>query len=243
MASTDNSSSYLYQHYSDGSTRIFEGGADRLTVKTDGNVGIGTMAPVCKLDVAYGGTCLNIGADNGTSTRTANTNKYGHISAAHWDITEEPMCIVGSNSIGGMSGTVYIGGGISTLNAANHVMFYVASDDTTLNGTSHLDIGYGSVHVNIGAADIDFKWNNANGGIGLQCDAGMRSGLGTVGIGMAPGGLYDYDTVLSVYGPTNTIQIRDVVAGISLYATPSYFWKVAINSGSACYYIPIYYIA
>ncbi len=213
-----------------------------LMVDASSNVGI-ACDPDYKLDIAYGGVCLNMGGDSEATTRTTDTIKYGVIAAPSFSNDEESVCML-EHVAGGADDTyLRIGGGNSSLNCATNITLYTAAAETTLTGTAGLTITTSRVTVNPSLADVDFRWGADTNLNGFYCDAGMRSGLGSVGVGMAPAILSGTDDiVLQIFGPTESLGIVDVVTG----TLGSYSGKalvVSTGGGSPRYYIPLYDVA
>jgi hypothetical protein len=141
---TDTNSLTFVSGKSDGRIDFAVGGLDpvtnqKLTILSTGNVGIGTTAPVGKLDIQSGGYGLIIGADNDLTTRTNNTNKVGRIGSSHYANAEEQLAVI-SGSSSNASNTIFIGGGTSYYNASTLIRFYTAADQTTLTGTERFRI-------------------------------------------------------------------------------------------------------
>ncbi|MFC1540553.1 beta strand repeat-containing protein [Candidatus Margulisiibacteriota bacterium] len=141
--------------FPNGSIQTVASGASNWAVSSDdiyntnaGNVGIGTAEPGAKLDVAYGGVSLLLGADLNATTRTDSTVKYARIGVPHYTNAEEPMIFALLESTSA-NNNVFIGGGTSAGNAANNIFFNTASDQTTLIGTRRMAIN-SSGNVGIG---------------------------------------------------------------------------------------------
>jgi hypothetical protein len=125
---------------------VNEGGNDvdfRVEGDTDANLlfvdagndktGVGTNAPVAKLDVSFGdyqnAGALRVGADIGTFTsRTNSTRKFGAITAPHYDNAEANLCIVGMDSQSATNSVLNIGGGSSSFNSPKSITFLTSSD-------------------------------------------------------------------------------------------------------------------
>jgi hypothetical protein len=103
------------------------------TSSLTGNVGVGVAASGIKLDVVGAGLSTQFRLSNTTSDATI---KYGAILGRHYTNAEENLTGMlltsGSSATGG---TVSIGGGIGDANAANHIVFYTAPNNTTLTGS------------------------------------------------------------------------------------------------------------
>ena len=114
---------------------------DVLTLKDDGRVGVGILAPQTHLDVrSYQADGITIGADNDANrTRTDSTTKSGGITGVHYDNDEESIRIIGYSSTSSAN-QIYIGGANSDWNAATEIKLYTAANATTVTGTARLAI-------------------------------------------------------------------------------------------------------
>ena len=74
-----------------------------------------------------------------STLNTDATNKSGGIAVSHYTNTEEAFSLIGGTSTS-TAGTVQIGGGRSTINAATTIRFYTAADNVTLTGTERVVI-------------------------------------------------------------------------------------------------------
>lgn len=115
-------------------------------------IGIGTSAPVGKIDACFGGLGLSLGADAGVMTRTDATVKTGTIGAVHYTNAEEPVGLISLGSYSGYN-TMSIGGGSSAYNAATYILFYTAANGTTVTGTERMRISEVG-HVGIGSNSV-----------------------------------------------------------------------------------------
>ena len=110
----------------------------RIIVKYSGKVGIGTTSPDAKLDIINSSLSTMFRLSN---TEANSTNKYGAILGRHYNNGEENvtgMLITSTSSA--IGSTVSIGGGITTANAVNTVLFYTAANNFTLTGTERMRI-------------------------------------------------------------------------------------------------------
>jgi hypothetical protein len=101
-----------------------------------GNVGIGTTAPVTKLnliDALSGGQLLV------ATNQTNATEKYGTFGTQHYTNAEEPVLgmAVQSNAT---DNSILIGGALGEFNAATQVRFYTAANNTTVSGSERMRI-------------------------------------------------------------------------------------------------------
>ena len=127
--------------------RFLTGNAFSMTITSDSDVGIVTDSPAGKLDIAYGGMTVVLGADSGARTRTNTTDKIGRIAFYHYTNAEEQVAgLTGSSTVD--QNNVSIGGGTSLTNAATHINFWTALNNTTTTGTIRMTIDYaGSVAI------------------------------------------------------------------------------------------------
>lgn len=112
------------------------GTTERMRIDTSGNVGIGNNNPTARLHI--------VGATHSAQLRlqdtvTDATNKFGVIGAGHYTNAEEPMTLAWGFS-GLSSNDLYLGGGVTTMNAATTVRFITAANNTTLTGTERMRI-------------------------------------------------------------------------------------------------------
>jgi len=102
------------------------------------SLGIGTTSPSAALNIVNSGLSTQFRVSN---TESDATIKYGAIVGSHYTNAEEPitgMLMTSSSSVTG--GTVSIGGGISSANAVNNILFYTAANNTTLTGSERMRI-------------------------------------------------------------------------------------------------------
>jgi len=106
---------------------------DSMTIRADGNVGIGTTAPAATLEVfATNDAAGGIRMSGPTSTDA--TQKVGRIKTAHYTNAEEPFTAILTNAQA-TTNLVNIGGSSGAENAATEINMYAAADNTTLTGT------------------------------------------------------------------------------------------------------------
>lgn len=108
---------------------------------TAGNVGIGILNPVAKLDVTQmnGSWALIIGADVSNSTRTNATRKFARFGIPHYTNSEEPVTLLTGDS-DGTNNYVSIGGPTSAGNAPTIIRFFTAANHTTVTGSERMRI-------------------------------------------------------------------------------------------------------
>ena len=135
----------VFVTYADGATA-----SDRMIIKNDGKVGIGTTAPEALLDVNTGsGIAIQMGADVNAATLTNDTRKYGRFATPHYHNAEEPIGLIVGDS-DGTDNIVNIGGGSNAVNAATIIRFWSAASDDTITGTERMritsagDVGIGT---------------------------------------------------------------------------------------------------
>lgn len=223
---------------------LYTNSVHRVTVTGAGLVGVATTAPLGQLDICYAGTesimTLSLGADHEASTRTNNTNKYFIVGMSHYaSDTEGQRCII-KGSDDETNAFMRIGFSESH-NGFTNIQIGVAPNSTSAHGYECIECTSTMIRLNGDHIDMDFCWEADANVNGLYCDAGLRSGLGSVGVGVAPatGGALE-DPVLTVFGATDSIELIDIVTG-DIDATPSYLWKCRRKGHSETYYIPMYY--
>ena len=131
-------------------------------------VGIGTDSSAAKLDIISSGLSTMFRLSN---TEANATTKYGAILGRHYTNAEENVTgmLITSSSNALTGQTVSIGGGISSANAVNEIIFYTAANNTTLTGTERMRIG-STGNVGIGTTSPTVKLEVA-GNIGLKSDS------------------------------------------------------------------------
>jgi hypothetical protein len=108
---------------------------ERVRIANDGKVGIGTTAPTRTLTVIG-----SVGNQFVSSQSQSNdTAKYGTYAGSHYHNAEQDVAgvVVLSN---GTDNTVYLGGGVSELNAATVLAFHTGANDATTGGTERIRI-------------------------------------------------------------------------------------------------------
>ena len=120
---------------------IGKNSSTKMTLTASGRLGIGTSLPASSLHIVDSGLATQLRISNTTADATT---KYGTVLGSHYTNSEEPvagMLLTSSSSSNG--NTVSIGGGISTANAANQIVFYTTANKTTLTGTERMRIDSG----------------------------------------------------------------------------------------------------
>jgi len=100
-----------------------------------GALGVGTDVPTTTnggVDIASGGIGLSIGADNGASTRTASTNKFGRIVTPTYSNSAIPMAVLMATSTA-TGGVIYVGGTTAGY-APTQIRLHTAANNTTTTG-------------------------------------------------------------------------------------------------------------
>jgi hypothetical protein len=104
--------------------------SEKMRITNTGNVGIGTTAPVSKLDVVYAGNTAG-GTMILSGSKTNNSVKYGYLAGAQYASDAEPEGV----GIIGLTATstdnfISIGGGVDEMNTSTGIRFYTASSAT-----------------------------------------------------------------------------------------------------------------
>tara|TARA_R110000796_G_scaffold71060_1_gene161185 strand:- start:35 stop:1180 length:1146 start_codon:yes stop_codon:yes gene_type:complete len=121
------------------------GTTERMRINSSGLVGIGTAAPTRTLTVigAVGNQFV------ASHTQANDTAKYGTYAVSHYHNAEQDVAGVAVLS-NGTDNIVYLGGGVSELNAATVLAFHTGANDATTGGTERMRIA-ASGDVNIGS--------------------------------------------------------------------------------------------
>jgi hypothetical protein len=112
------------------------GTTPRFHIAGDGNVGIGTNAPVASLHIVSPTIASQLRL---TTNLTNNNTKYGGLTVSHYNNSEEPLIAFYGES-NATENVVVFGGGSSSSNSATKVSFFTAANTTTLQGTERMTI-------------------------------------------------------------------------------------------------------
>jgi hypothetical protein len=138
------------------------------TSSLTGNVGVGVAASGMQLDVVGPYLSTQFRLSNTTSDATT---KYGAILGRHYTNAEENLTGMlltsGSSATGG---TVSIGGGIGDANAANHIVFYTAPNNTTVTGSEAARFNTSGNLAFVSGKGIDFSATAGTGTSELLSD-------------------------------------------------------------------------
>jgi hypothetical protein len=209
----------------------------KMTITSDGNVGIGTNSPNnALLDVAAGGyestqtVAINIGANIGvTSTRSSNTRKIGNITGQHYNNTDRISLLRYDSNVSDTSLKI---GGTDELKGATIIEFATATSTTatpnvrmTITSGGAVCIGTGStivganaiLHVNSSDAGPTFK--NANSAQqGLEIWSAVSSGDNlfvefSVNTSISAKGSIDYNRGSNVtrYNTTSDANLKNII--------------------------------
>jgi hypothetical protein len=134
---------------------------ERMRITSAGNVGIGTSSPAARLQVVNSSIA---GQFRLQDTVADATNKFAMIGVGHHTNSEEPLVAVFASSTASAN-NLFIGGGVTTGNAATLIRFMTAATNTTVDGTERMRIT-SSGNVGIGtsspAATLDVQKNGDN---------------------------------------------------------------------------------
>jgi hypothetical protein len=137
------------------------GNTERMRIDSAGNVGIGTSSPAARLQVVNSSIA---GQFRLQDTVADATNKFAMIGVGHHTNSEEPLVAVFASSTASAN-NLFIGGGVTTGNAATLIRFMTAATNTTVDGTERMRIT-SSGNVGIGtsspAATLDVQKNGDN---------------------------------------------------------------------------------
>ena len=109
-----------------------------MSIATSGNVGIGTSAPASTLHVV-GANDVQGGITLGGPTENNSAQKVGRIKTAHYSTSEEPFTAILTNAQS-TTNLINIGGASGAENAATHIKFFTAANNSTLSGTQRMVI-------------------------------------------------------------------------------------------------------
>jgi hypothetical protein len=190
---------------------------ERVRIDNYGNVGIGTGNPLKRLDVSEGNDVgIIIGADIGSTARTAVANRFAALGFLHYTATQEPVAGLFANVTSSLN-QVCIGGGTSAVNAATSVEIYTAGNTTTPTGTSRLTVdSNGKVGIATSSSPLG-RLDISDGGItivgGADDSATTRTANTTANFRM---GSLHYDKTedpVSVFLATNSVDDNSLRIG------------------------------
>jgi hypothetical protein len=96
-------------------------------------LGLGTTSPSAALHIINSGLRDQLRVSN---TASDSTTKYGAFVGSHYNNSEEPITgMLLTSNVSSTGGSVSIGGGITSANAVNNIIFYTAANNTTLTGS------------------------------------------------------------------------------------------------------------
>ena len=131
-------------------------------------VGIGTTSPISSLTVlgandVQGGITLTTSSSN-------STQKVGRIKTQHYNTAEEPFTAILTNAQA-TTNLINIGGASGAENAATHIKFFTASNNTTLTGSQRMVID-SSGNVGIGETSPDKQLHiKDSGAVGIAIES------------------------------------------------------------------------
>ncbi len=171
---------------------------------SEDRLGMGTSVPSAKLDIAYGGLSLVLGADINSETRTNSVVKYSRIATYPFSNAEEPMSMIWGKTTSSVS-ELWVGGGSSLMNAATDLIFNTATNTTTTTGTERMRIdSSGNVGIGTGSPSTKLTVEGSSESLGgsysgiIRADTdsgtndvgfkiGGTAGAGTAGVGFIQG--------------------------------------------------------
>jgi hypothetical protein len=201
----------------------------KMTITSDGKIGIGAPSPSSLLEVAGGGIfSLQLSGNLTNSTR-----KFAFIQGKHYTNSVEPIAMIGIDSQASTS-TLYIGGGLTSgLNAVTAISFQTGATNTTLTGTERMIITSAG-NVGIGTATPTtyslngrhFELNDAGGGYSfIHNNTTTVKSFYAINESALLAALFTFSNHPLTLGTNNTERMRINSSGVVLinntYASPS----------------------
>lgn len=146
--------------------------SERMRINSSGSVGIGTSTPLQTLEVLHS---TGVYFHNSVTNNTQKVARIGSLSYAN--STYFPLIWSTSSGAAGTNDShISIGGGTGSGYAANSVVFYTATNDTTVTGTERMKIDKsGNVVINNAA----IATNATDGFLYIPSCAGTPTGVPT----------------------------------------------------------------
>jgi hypothetical protein len=171
----DDTASYIGHDSSVRSLILRTNSADRLTIKGDGNVGIGTTSPTAKLEIA--------GFSTGAGLKLNYGNSSGTIEAVNFIANGAANGVIGMQMVSAGVGDLWLGGSggrILTLYRDGNVGIGTSSPVELLTVQGNININYNSADANY--VRRTFATNHAVGNRGANLWFGMVDGGGMMGM-------------------------------------------------------------
>lgn len=209
--------------------------AARMTIKSDGKVGIGTTAPIAALHIIQATTGAFVIGNGEADT----TTKVGRMAVQHYTNSEESLLVVGGASTS-TANNIDFGGGSGVLNTATQITFYTATTNTTLTGTQRMRIdadGLVAIGSHTPAAHLHIAGNltaNAWGttGIGFRSAAATYTDGNTASSGTATNAVANsFNT--PTFAASNTTVTMTNAATVYIAAAPAAGANVTLTNAYA----------